>query len=398
MTGQQVPKVQNSSVGVIVRHKEFVGNVQPTSTFDASAYPLNPGLDVTFPWLSQIAPAFQQYRWRGLIFTYKSTSADLVSTTNTSLGSVIMATDYDAVSPDIQTKREMLNYEFSATAKPSTSFIHMIETAKSQTYDRGLLYTRDGPVPVGADKRLYDIGTFYIATDGMQNPGVTTAQIGELWVSYEIEFLKPKFGLSTGVESDVWYMWPDVVDAQYRLIGDPIYAKRFGTLGTTLSLSGTPEATFYNLGQVVFPRDTAGKTFQVTYMLKAAAGTGTTPISPLIELNNCVFTAQQNELESGDVGDQNDYFLNNITTVPASFSYCTSSSNNVASSCVQLFITTVVTISNYYEADPPYVMLRSQNATEAVYPVFNGTSDCCLMIITEIAEGAWQNSTTANDF
>lgn len=170
---------------------EYIKDVLSTDIFNNSALQLNPGIPSTFPWLSEIANSFEQYRWRGLVFTYKSTSADLVTGGSGALGSVIMATDYDSLDPLYTTKMEMENAEFTKSAKPSVSFVHPVETARGQTPYK-LLYTRENPVPANADRRLYDIGTFQIATTGMPASGNGTA-IGELWVSYEIELLKPQF-------------------------------------------------------------------------------------------------------------------------------------------------------------------------------------------------------------
>lgn len=69
----------------------------------------------------------------------------------------------------------------------------MIETKRSQsTLTR--LYVRNQPVETGADIRLYDIGKFQLATQGMQNvvdPDANSS-IGELWVTYQVKFFKPK--------------------------------------------------------------------------------------------------------------------------------------------------------------------------------------------------------------
>lgn len=90
----------------------------------------------------------------------------------------------------------MLNTEFSCSSKPSLSFIHPIECKKSLSA-QNILYTRGAIAPpANFDQRLYDFARFNIAVEGMQVSGGT---LGELWVTYEIEFLKPQlayFGLA----------------------------------------------------------------------------------------------------------------------------------------------------------------------------------------------------------
>jgi len=191
--GMPVPEVRNSlnKGGVIVRHREYIGDIAATSAFTVQKFILNPGLQETFPWLSQMANSFEQYKLHGVLFEFVSTSSDalLSSATSTALGSVMMSTDYDVADIPPPDKRTMLNAEFSSSAKPSCSFIHPIECERKQSA-QNILYTRGAAVPDGYDPRLYDFANFYIATEGMQ---AASGNIGELWVTYEIEFLKQQF-------------------------------------------------------------------------------------------------------------------------------------------------------------------------------------------------------------
>ena len=190
--GMTMPQIVNStkSGGVIVRHCEYIGEVLATTDFTPVKYPLNPGLRSSFPWLSQIAVNFDQYRWRGVIFGFRSTSSDSVLSTNasTSLGSVSLATDYDASDAPFTNKREMLNTMFANSTKPSCNLLHPIE-CKTTLSPMRLQYVRGGANPANTDIKMYDLGNFYVATEGMQNI-VLSQSVGELWVSYEVEFYK----------------------------------------------------------------------------------------------------------------------------------------------------------------------------------------------------------------
>lgn len=194
MKGGMTPPMITNSISngaVIVRHREYLRDILNTTDFKNISFDLNPGITSTFPWLSQIAMSFSQYRFRGLVFEFKTTSSDTVlsSAASTSLGTVVMATQYNALDTPFTNKFEMENWEYSVSTKPSLSCMHPIECAKSQT-PVSLLWTRNGPKP--GDERLYDLGNFNIATVGMQGePGLSA--IGELWCSYEIEFFKPQF-------------------------------------------------------------------------------------------------------------------------------------------------------------------------------------------------------------
>ncbi len=188
-----VPKIRNSTAsngGVKISHCEFLGDLTSTILFTLNSYPINPGMPQTFPWLSTLAINFEEYVIDGMIFELKSTSSNAVLSTNASgaLGTMVVATRYDALDPVFVNKVQMLNYEFGNSSDPSKDLIHPIESAYNQT-SISHRYIRSGAIPQNADLRLYDYGTTDIATVGMQANG---GQIAEIWVSYQIRLFKPK--------------------------------------------------------------------------------------------------------------------------------------------------------------------------------------------------------------
>ena len=82
-----------SSSGERIDHCEFIETVNGSINFSVTKYPCNPGLAAVFPWLSQIAQRWDQYRFHKLVFHY------LTRASTATVGSVILAPDYDA-SPD----------------------------------------------------------------------------------------------------------------------------------------------------------------------------------------------------------------------------------------------------------------------------------------------------------
>lgn len=189
---REIPEfVNEQGFSNIVHHREFITDITTASaanTFKVQGYALNPGVTGTFPWLSKLAQNYEQYKIHGMVFMFKSTSADALNSTNTALGSVIMATDYNPATALYRSKAEMANSQFAQSAKPSCSQMHGIECATSQK-PTSILYLRSGAVPTGQDPRWFDYGTFQIATEGFQG---TSVKVGELWVSYLVEFLKPQ--------------------------------------------------------------------------------------------------------------------------------------------------------------------------------------------------------------
>lgn len=192
------PSVQNSSSGVIISHREYIGDLNTSQAFTNYAFALNPGLNGTFPWLSEVASNFEEWVPRGIVFQFKSTSSDAVVATNANaaLGTVIMATEYNPYNGAFGSKQQMENYQWAKSCKPSVSMIHGVECKKSKNVLPSY-FVRTTAVPANQDQRLYDLGVFQIAAVGMQSNG---GACGELWVSYEIEFRKPR--MPVGVDGD----------------------------------------------------------------------------------------------------------------------------------------------------------------------------------------------------
>lgn len=181
----------NASSGSIrICHREYITDILSSTTFNNQTFPINVALTQTFPWLSRIGAQFEQYRINGMIFEFKSGSSDALNSTNTALGYVVGAVEYNALASPFTDKLSMENAIFASSTKPSLSMITAVECAPGQT-SIPLLYTRLGYESLTAsDLRLYDLGTFNIATVGMQQEGVN---LGELWVSYDVSLYKTRF-------------------------------------------------------------------------------------------------------------------------------------------------------------------------------------------------------------
>lgn len=243
------PVVSNTNGGTRVQHREYITDISGSIAWNIASYSINPGLANTFPWLASVANAFEEYKMHGIIFEFKSTSADALNSTNTALGTVIMATEYNPLHGVFTGKRDMENYVYSTSNAPSISAMHPIECARdASVLDE--LFVRNVPL-TGADLRFSDLGNFQIATIGMQ----AAATIGELWVTYDIELIKPKL--------------PDALTS----IGSAHYAFSTGT--PALGSNGAP---------------TVASLYGTTALQKyAIQGTGATPVT--INSNVMTFTA-----------------------------------------------------------------------------------------------------------
>jgi len=193
----------NTHGGVVYRATEYIGDIisGDANSFNLQSFLLNPGLENTFPKLSQFLANYDQYVIEGMYFEYRTMSADALNSANTALGQVIMCCNYNVLSPNFTSKQEMEEYEGGVSVKPSDSCKFFIECARSES-PLEVLYTRSNPAPqLGADQRMYDLGNFQIATNGLQAANVN---VGELWVTYQVAGLKPKLysalgNMNTGV-------------------------------------------------------------------------------------------------------------------------------------------------------------------------------------------------------
>ena len=205
MSSDPVPEFKSAGPRcTMIKHREFiqdvVGSANAPSVFNISTFPIQPGNSMTFPWLAQIAQNFEQYRFHGLIFEFKTSSGN--TSTTPQLGTVILATQYNALAPVFTNKQEMENYEFAGSVVPSQNIIHPIECDPRQTQCNGIFNINTNNNLLGGDKRLYDLGDFSIATIGLPSSAETC---GELWVSYDVCLMKPRLNPSSGSVADHYY-------------------------------------------------------------------------------------------------------------------------------------------------------------------------------------------------
>jgi hypothetical protein len=173
-----------------IRHMEYVLDLTPTTTdFSVTAYPINPGVGVIFRWLSTIANSFDSYKIHNLSFSYQEKSP------SSTAGSVIIAVNFDASDPVPTTKSQLMAYQCKEDIVPWRDAVIRCNI----TDCNGSLakhYVRQGLVP-NTDIKTYDVGNLLVATQG-----VPTSDLGEIIVSYDIEFFSPidvfPFGGSIG--------------------------------------------------------------------------------------------------------------------------------------------------------------------------------------------------------
>lgn len=183
----QVPFMHSANEVVRIKHREFLGNVNGSIGFVNQTFNINPGLKSSFPWLYTTSQSFEQYKIEGMVIQFVSTCGNAIASTNNSLGTVCLSTDYNVVNDDFVNMAQCQNSMWSNTAKPSENITMYIECdGKLNVLER--LFLRDQNTSLtNSDLRLYDHCKINLSTEGMQ----VATQIGQLWISYDISFYKP---------------------------------------------------------------------------------------------------------------------------------------------------------------------------------------------------------------
>lgn len=244
---------QTSDGGITVSSKEYVADVfapRQASAFANMTFPINPGMEKTFPWLCQLAENYDEYELVQCIFTYKSTVADFASTSG-QVGQVIMATQYNSAQAPFADKQTMMQYAYACSGKTSQDMLQGVECDPSKLSGPAGRFVRNGPVPAGyfGDINNYDHAVLNLAVTDC--PATYAGQqMGELWVSYTVNLRKPKFvtAMGWGISRDYFCnrtnasvlslfgtaAAPSVLAGQQNSIGSSILAQPYASNNAAL--------------------------------------------------------------------------------------------------------------------------------------------------------------------
>jgi hypothetical protein len=249
MSAPNIPAMHSTNQTVRIRHKEYIGPIIGSVGFSVRALTINPINEGLFPWLSRIAQSFQQYTIKGMMYHYVPTSGIAISGSNPALGTVMLQTSYRAGEPVPRDKAEMMNEYWATEGAPNNTFLHPIE-CDIREMPFAIHYVGT-PSTADQTRLMYDWGSTYIATQGMPaaNP------VGDLWVTYDIEFKKPE-------------VYSDAIDVLISEAVGP--SNSVGTLFNSLVWSAGSFVTATG-NTVTFPTD-SGRKFLLVTAVKAADG------------------------------------------------------------------------------------------------------------------------------
>lgn len=171
------PTIRQMADSIVVSHRSLVKTITGTTTFSVSSLVANPGMASGFPWLAKLASKYEQYRFRKLIYDYRSVCA------TSEAGVVMMSFDYDALDPAPVSKSDQ------AQTIPNAENNAWVNNRLVVPVDQTIRFTRQGSV-ASSDLKTYDLGNMWISTAY----GTGTNTWGELYVEYEVELKRPSQG------------------------------------------------------------------------------------------------------------------------------------------------------------------------------------------------------------
>lgn len=190
------PEQQNYTVS----KAEFISNIYAPSAagaFQNLVLPLNPGLPQTFPWLSLVAPQFEEYEFEQLIFYYRPMVSDFNSSTG-QVGEIVMCTQYNPSEPQFSDISRAKNYMGAMSAKTSIAMNQGVECDPRKNSGAPGKYVRLGPLTgTNNDLKQYDQGNLNVMVSGTP-PAYNDQILGELWVTYTVTLRKPKLPDTSG--------------------------------------------------------------------------------------------------------------------------------------------------------------------------------------------------------
>jgi len=291
LTGNQVPYMHSNAETVTMRHREFICDINSSSAFTSVDYAINPGLASSFPYLSSIANSFQEYNFEGLIYEFKSTSADALNSTNTALGTINMVASYRSDAPLPSNKLEVLNEMWSCSTKPSESMFLPIECAPVEN-PLAVQYIRSDALSTTQDPKFYDLARLQISSVGSQ----ATAVVGELWATYEVTFRKPSLASASGPYAANTASYAALLVTTVAL---PQGVQAYKTSsGITISVSGDGAGT----GNLTVGNVTFGARYLVTFYWVAATSAA---VGAMVNTYGCSFASafQNGASSSSNSGD-----------------------------------------------------------------------------------------------
>lgn len=180
------------SARIRIKRRECIGVVNAPddpASFSANVLRIQATNSTIAPWGSGIARLFQEYRIIGGVFSFESTFSNYSAAGP--LGSVVMATQYNAADRPFQDIDAMLNSAFRTSGNPSENMNHGLECDPELQGAEYLKCRNNANDWSTQAPNNYDFGNFTIATIGLP-AACAGSQVGRLYFTYDLELAMPR--------------------------------------------------------------------------------------------------------------------------------------------------------------------------------------------------------------
>lgn len=195
----------DGSNGTHIQHRESLGVFKSSTGFARHSININPGLS-SFPWLSNVAPAWQRYKIHGAIIEWVPRVSQV---SNDASGSVILSSRYDLTTAAPASIQEAECTFGAVVGRPMDMMAMPIECKPSMT-PTNVLNVRFGALPTGGNLQFFDHCIVDLCTYGM---ATATTNIGEMFITYDVEFQMPTAEHLTNSSSDCFAAYKSITAA-----------------------------------------------------------------------------------------------------------------------------------------------------------------------------------------
>lgn len=191
--GSAMGSFGSATHGMRFAHREFIMDMTTgpvAGQFANQTFAINPGNQALCPLLASIAANFEEYKVHGLVFQFVSSTSPYLAAG--ALGTYVMTMEYNASAPAFTSKTQAENSDYALSNRLDKSGMYGVECAPSQLTQPFYYVSAPG---ITTPINLTDIGKFqFCLAPGASVP--VSSVVGELWVSYDLEFTRPRLGLT----------------------------------------------------------------------------------------------------------------------------------------------------------------------------------------------------------
>lgn len=201
-----VQSVGDETGDLVITHTEYIGDIYGNELdesgkpvdFSSVKFILNPGMEKTFPWLSQLAANYQEYEFEQLIFKVTSSLSE-VSSNNGQVGELLAVTQYKPSAPEFKNKTDVRHYQHYSRALTTESMTHGVECDPSKLpLQKESLYVRSQEIGPNESLNDYDWGYTQVCVHNTP-ASLANAAVGSLEVYYRVKLSKPIIKSSKGL-------------------------------------------------------------------------------------------------------------------------------------------------------------------------------------------------------